>query len=130
MEIKSIIKPIIFWVLLIALLVAVGYWIISPIFGGNHFEFYLRLFIFLFMLQTFAILRLYNSIVQNTRFSIELRKTMVKFMQTIPLLDRSMKNLNSAAGNIKSSMESLKKTVSENSDVVAGLSDTIKKHHA
>lgn len=75
-----------------------------------------RLFLVMFAVNTFGALRLYNSIVQNTRFSLKLREALIKFTQTVPGLERSMKNLNSTLGNVKASTDNLKKSVDSNTE--------------
>lgn len=86
----------------------------------------LRLFLLLFILNTFGVLRLYNSIVNNTRFSIKLREAIMAFNRAVPGLERSMKNLNSSMGNLRASFESLKKVTSENSDKLDENTDKLK----
>lgn len=115
-------------------IVAVFFWVVwlfaEPcIWWTPHSEvrLYVRAFLVLFAINTFASLRLYNSIVQNTRFSIKLRESVVKLQQLFPALDRSLRNLNSMMGNVKSSTESLKKAIDTNTDKVDSLSDKMKK---
>lgn len=82
------------------------------------FKFYIRVFLVMFAINTFAILRLYNSIVQNTRFSIELRKAFLKFQQSVPTLERAMRNLNSSLGTVRSSSEQLKRSLDSNTVII------------
>lgn len=79
-------------------------------------SFYARCALVLFAVSTFAQLRLYNAIVQNTRFAIKLREALIKFSQAFPALERSLKNLNSTMGNVKASSDSLKKELEKNAD--------------
>ena len=115
------------WVLVGIVLLAVLWWfVISPIIGyvgsdyslESEMRLYVRLFILMFVLSTFGILRLYNSIVTNTRFSIKLREAMLKFVSAAPGLERAMKNLNSSLGNVKSSADTLKKSLDGNTESV------------
>lgn len=115
---------------LIAIVLGVLWLILEPIIwwtDKSEMRLYIRVFLIMFAVSTFATLRLYNSIVQNTRFSIKLREALLKFQQAIPGLERSMKNLNSSLGNVKASADSLKKEVSDNTDKVEKLIERINK---
>lgn len=116
------------WIVLIALCLGIIYFMVEPIIyktPSTEIRLYIRGFLFMFALNTFAVLRLYNSIVQNTRFSIKLREVLIKVQQLIPGLERSMKNINSTLGNVKSSAESLKKATDSNSEEVEKLTDKV-----
>lgn len=118
------------WAALIAIVLGVLWLILEPIIwwtDKSEMRLYIRVFLIMFAVSTFATLRLYNSIVQNTRFSIKLREALLKFQQAIPGLERSMKNLNSSLGNVKASADSLKKEVSDNTDKVEKLIERINK---
>lgn len=118
------------WAALIAIVLGVLWLILEPIIwwtDKSEMHLYIRVFLIMFAVSTFATLRLYNSIVQNTRFSIKLREALLKFQQAIPGLERSMKNLNSSLGNVKASADSLKKEVSDNTDKVEKLIERINK---
>ena len=102
------------WGLIVLIFCGVMFWVVSPLIwhdGTNMYDFYIRLFLFMFLVNTFAVLRLYNSIVQNTRFAIKLREALLKFQQTVPGLERSMRNLNSSIGNAKASTDGLRKSL-------------------
>lgn len=102
------------WGVIILVLCGVVFWVVSPLIwhnGTNEYDFYIRLFLFMFLVNTFAVLRLYNSIVQNTRFAIKLREALLKFQQAVPGLERSMRNLNSSIGNAKASTDGLRKSL-------------------
>lgn len=124
------------WVLVGIVLLAVLWWfVVSPIIGyvGSDYStesevrLYVRLFIFMFVVNTFGTLRLYNSVVINTRFSIKLREAIMKFVGVVPGLERSMKNLNSSMGNVKASSDALKKSVDNNTDEVDKLIEKFNK---
>lgn len=101
----------------ILVLLAVALFIVHPLLFSrsetSEFRVYMRLFLVMFALNTFAVLRLYNSIVQNTRFSIKLRESLYKIENLIPGLERMLKNLGVAMGNMKNSADSLKKSIDE-----------------
>lgn len=121
------------WTALVAAVLGVVWFLVQPfvIFSGlvSEWTFYVRLFIVLFAIQTFATLRLYNSIVQNTRFAIKLRESLLKFNQALPALERSLKNLNSSMGNIKSVVENARKDIKDNTEEVQELSNKLRKSY-
>lgn len=121
------------WTALVAAILGVAWFLIQPFvtFSGlvSEWTFYVRLFIVLFAIQTFATLRLYNSIVQNTRFAIKLREALLKFNQALPALERSLKNLNSSMGNIKSVVENARKDIKDNTEEVQELSNKLRKSY-
>ena len=73
----------------------------------------------------FALLRLYNSIVQNTRFSIKLREAFVKLTNFVPSVERNMKTLNGTLNSVRTSNDSLKKEMADNTDKITKLTDKI-----
>lgn len=118
------------WAIIIAIVLGVLWLIIEPIIWWTQYSevrLCARLFLLMFAVSTFATLRLYNSIVQNTRFSIKLREALNKFAGVVPGLERAMKNLNSSLGNVKASTDSLKKEVSDNTDKVEKLTEKINR---
>lgn len=92
----------------------------------SEIRLYIRLFLLMSAINTFAVLRLYNSIVQNTRFSIKLREAMTKFQQTIPGIERSVKSMESALNNAKTSIGNLTKGITDNTDKINTLNDKLK----
>lgn len=118
------------WTIIIVITLGVLWLIVEPIIWWTQYSevrLCVRLFLLMFAVSTFATLRLYNSIVQNTRFSIKLREALNKFAGVVPGLERAMKNLNSSLGNVKASTDSLKKEVSDNTDKVEKLIDKINR---
>ena len=118
------------WAIFIAIVLGVLWLIIEPIIWWTQYSevrLCVRLFLLMFAVSTFATLRLYNSIVQNTRFSIKLREVLNKFAGVVPGLERAMKNLNSSLGNVKASTDSLKKELSDNTDKVEKLTEKINR---
>lgn len=129
MAIKSVINYVGFFVFLAGCL-GLLWLLVEPIVWWTEYSeirLCVRLFLFMFAVSTFATLRLYNSIVQNTRFSIKLREALLKFTQVVPGLERSMKNLNSSLGNLKSSVDSTKKSVDNNAEKTDKLSEKLSK---
>lgn len=118
------------WAIFIAIVLGVLWLIIEPIIWWTQYSevrLCVRLFLLMFAVSTFATLRLYNSIVQNTRFSIKLREALNKFAGVVPGLERAMKNLNSSLGNVKASTDALKKELSDNTDKVEKLTEKINR---
>lgn len=124
------------WVLFgVALLATLWWFVLSPIIGyigsdysvESEIRLYLRLLLLIFVVMTFGILRLFNSIVNNTRFSIKLREALIKFTNTVPGLERAMKNLNSSLGNVKSSTDILKKSTDLNSEKLDKFNDKLNR---
>lgn len=117
------------WALLILIALGVIWLLLEPVIWWtekSEVRLYVRIFLVMFATSTFATLRLYNSIVQNTRFSIKLREALLKFTAAVPGLERAMKNLNSSLGNVKASTDSLKKGVDNNTEKVEKLVEKIK----
>lgn len=114
------------WAFAIILCLGVLFFLGQPlIWSYPDWVVYVRWFLVLFAINTFAQLRLYNAIVQNTRFAIKLREALIKFINVIPVLERSMKNLNSTMGNVKASSDSLKKTLDSTNDATEELTEKI-----
>ena len=118
------------WVIFVIVIMGVLWLIIEPIIWWTQYSevrLCVRLFLLMFAVSTFATLRLYNSIVQNTRFSIKLREALVKFTNAVPGLERAMKNLSSSLGSVKTSEDALKKEISNNTDRIEKLTDKINR---
>ena len=118
---------ILIWIVVALVVIGLLFFIVQPLIwdGYDEWVFYARLFIVLFAISTFAQLRLYNAIVQNTRFAIKLREALLKFIQVVPALERSMKNLNSTMGNVKSSSDAVKKALDNSADKTEELTDKL-----
>lgn len=118
------------WAIFVIVIIGVLWLIIEPIIWWTQYSevrLCVRLFLLMFAVSTFATLRLYNSIVQNTRFSIKLREALVKFTNAVPGLERAMKNLSSSLGSVKTSEDALKKEISNNTDRIEKLTDKINR---
>lgn len=118
------------WAIFIAIALGVLWLLISPIIWWTPYSevrLCVRLFLLMFAVSTFATLRLYNSIVQNTRFSIKLRESLMKFTNAVPGLERALKNLSSSLGNERSSVDSLKKELTNNTSKVEKLTEKLNR---
>lgn len=120
----NIVSIIFVW--LCAILVALWF-VIIPLYEyvctfsiESEIRLYIRLFLLSFIVSTLGVLRLYNSIVGNTRFAIKLREAIIKFQRTTPSLERSIKLLVQTLLAVKKSNEA-------NSDKLDKLSNSIKK---
>lgn len=118
---------ILIWVVAILVFGLLIFGLLQPLIFDGYAEwvFYARAFLVLFALSTFAQLRLYNAIVQNTRFAIKLREALLKFIQVVPALERSMKNLNSTMGSVKASSDAVKKSLDSSSDKTEELTEKL-----
>lgn len=119
------------WTLLILVMLGIIWLFIEPIIWWTPYSeirLCVRLFLLMFAVSTFSTLRLYNSIVQNTRFSIKLRETLNSFQQVIPSLERSIKSLNNSIGSLRNSVDSLKENVVDNTDEVKKFTDKVKSN--
>lgn len=130
--IKKWLSLVVKWVVrvLIAIFVMGVIWFfIQPLTKGltfaNEVHFYIRIFIALVMLQTFAILRLYNAIVSNTRFSIKLREAVVKLHQEFSGLERVLKSLGVIVTTNSASVTGLSKSVKESSTGITSSADLL-----
>lgn len=106
-------------VLVVVVILGVSFFIVQPLLSGTadgEIRVYMRVFIIAQIVMAFATLRLYNSIVANTRFSIKLRETITKLQQGIPTIERANKNLNSSVGNLISAISTLVKALITNAE--------------
>lgn len=117
---------IVIYALLAIIVTGILWLLISPLFSGERYDFYIRFFLLLYVLRTFGTLRLYNAIVQNTRFIIKLRDITHKFLTNIPLLDRGMRTLSSIMGSLKNSTDTTKRTIEKNIEALDELNKNFK----
>lgn len=113
------VMTILLWLVLLALLLGVVWLIVQPIViwtDKSELRLYCRLALLLLAIMTFGVLRLYNSIVQNTRFLFKVREAIQKVLVELPNLQRSLNMLGSKT-------DSLKGTMSNNTKALGGLSD-------
>lgn len=118
------------WVTLGVVATGVLWLIIEPIVWWTQYSevrLCVRIFLLMFAVNTFGTLRLYNSIVQNTRFSIKLREVFVKLTNAIPGLERALRNLNSSLGSVRTSADALKKETSDNTDKIEKLTERVNR---
>ena len=124
---KSVVA-IFVWVLLIVGVILLLLWVVYPFFSTlPEWHFYVRLALVFLFIITFGVLRLYNAIVGNTRFLIKLRETVGKMQNTIPGMEREMRNLTSTLGTLRSGTASLQKTLKDNSEKVAAMDERLKE---
>lgn len=116
------------WALLIVGVILLFFWVVYPFFSTlPEWHFYVRLAIVSLLIIEFGVLRLYNAIVGNTRFLIKLRETVGKMQNTIPGMEREMRNLTSTLGTLRSGTASLQKTLKDNSEKVAAMDERLKE---
>lgn len=117
------------WILIVIVMAAVVWLIAEPIIWWTEMSetrLYVRVFLIMFAIATFAVLRLYNSIVSNTRFLIKLQEACRSLQSQFLSMERAVKGSTTAMGGLKATMNSLDKTTKENSESVAGLSEKVK----
>lgn len=121
---------VIAWALIVLAVVCVGVFLVYPlIIGGPYGElkFYARVILLLAIVYTFAGLRLYNAIVNNTRFSIKLREAVIRLQQSFPALQRVMHQLNIEIGGMRDSLRENKKSLDSNSDETHEVTELLRK---
>lgn len=124
---KSVVT-IFVWALLILGVILLFLWVIYPLFSGlSEWYFYARLALVFMFVIAFGVLRLYNAVVGNTRFLIKLRETVGKMQNTIPGLEREMRNLTSSVGTLRSSTTFLQKTLKDGSEKMVSLDEHLKE---
>ena len=110
---------ILLWALVLAVVAGILWLFIQPVLvwtDKSEFRLYCRVALLLMAVGVFAILRLYNSIVQNTRFLVKLRTDVAKVLAEFPTLQRSINTLSQKN-------DSLRGTVSANTKAVTTLSE-------
>ena len=113
------VTTILLWILIGLIIVGVLWLIIQPIIvwtDKSEIRLYCRIGLLMLAIMTFGILRLYNSIVHNTRFLVKLREVTAKVLSELPTLQRSLNLLGSKN-------DSLKGTVSNNTKALGILSE-------
>lgn len=115
----------------IGLILLGGLWLIlEPIIWWtdmSELRLYVRVFLIMFAVATFAVLRLYNSIVSNTRFIIKLHELIRAVQTSMSSLERTTKSAANAMGSLRNATSSLEKTTKENSESVMVLSEKVKQ---
>lgn len=120
------------WGLFVAVILLVLWVIVEPLIWWtqqSEARLYVRLFLIMFAVSTFSTLRLYNSIVQNTRFSIKLREALIKFQQSISAIERSIKGSSAKLDSSRNDLETLRRTINENNKILEQLRDLIKRKY-
>ena len=69
----------------------------------------IRLFLLMFGVLVFAVLRMYNATVQNTRFNIKLLKAVEKLTSFFPKLEKGNKDVTNSQSNLRHAIEELQK---------------------
>lgn len=121
---------VIAWALIVLAVVCVGVFLVYPLISGGPYgelKFYARVILLLAIVHTFAGLRLYNAIVNNTRFSIKLREAVIRLQQSFPALQRVMHQLNIEIGGMRDSLRENKKSLDSNSDETHEVTELLKK---
>lgn len=116
------------WIVLIAIVLGALFFVAQPLIWSQDYAewvLYARIFLLLYLISTFAQLRLFNAIVKNSLFLIKLRDAVYKLTERFPMLDRAFKTLNTTLTNTKGSVDTLKKSVDTQIDSTEKLSEKI-----
>lgn len=119
------------FVLGIAVILGIGWLVIEPIIfwtDKSEWRLYCRLFLLLMAVIAFALLRLYNAVVQNTRFEIKLRDSISKITQYFPTLERALHTLSQVLSVNKNSIEALRKAEEAHREEIEKLIEQSKKN--
>ena len=122
---------ILLWLVLLALAVGIVWLFVQPIIvwtDKSEFRLYCRLALLFLAVIAFGVLRLYNSIVQNTRFMLKVREILQKVLTELPNLQRSLNMLGSKTDSLKGTMSSNTKTLSTLSDEAREILSTLKSN--
>lgn len=93
--VKSVTIKLAWGALVFVAVVTVFYTLLKPFFTGETMEGYIRIFLLLTLVNTFASLRLYNSQVANTRFLLKVREAVSKLLPQFVTLEKGIRNLDS-----------------------------------
>lgn len=115
---------------IIALVIILGvlYFVSSPLLNGNWMDFYIRLFLALQLVITFGVLRLYNAIVQNTKFLIKLREVGVTLSKVFPHLEQAVRHLTESVNRSKSTEDNLIKSLAKTSEDAQHIIEQLKRN--
>lgn len=122
---------ILLWLVLLALAVGIVWLFVQPIIvwtDKSEFRLYCRLALLFLAVIAFGVLRLYNSIVQNTRFMLKVREILQKVLTELPNLQRSLNMLGSKTDSLKGTMSNNTKTLSTLSDEAREILSTLKSN--
>lgn len=102
------------WLALFMVLVLIGFFVFAflPVFTSMEnmwLHFYARMGLALLALLVFGVLRLYNALVQNTRFLIRVKTSVEKLLQQFPRLEQVMGNLTNSNKALKTSVDTANK---------------------
>lgn len=90
--------------------------VLEPIFSwsvGGEFKLYIRLVLLLLAVMAFAQLRMYNAIVNNTRFLIKNREAIEKLLKALPSIERSIKVVSASNSKLKDAVDKLKDAIEQ-----------------
>ena len=93
----------------------------------SELRLYIRVFLIMFAVGVFAVLRLYNSIVSNSKFIIKLHEQIRSVATHFSTLERTLKTTTNTMGGMKTALSSHEKTIKENSEAVNNLSEKVKQ---
>ena len=94
----------------------------------SELRIYIRVFLLMFAVGVFGVLRLYNSVVNNTRFIIKLHEAVRSLTTHLNAMERTTKVASNQMGGMKNVLTSLDKTIKENSEATNTLTEKVKPY--
>lgn len=122
---------ILLWLVVVALVAFVLWGLIQPLVvwtDKSEMRLYIRLALLLLAVLTFGILRLYNSMVQNTRFLVKLHTEVGKVLAELPNLQRSLITLTQHGDSLKGTLNTTNKTLGTLSEEARELLTALKQN--
>lgn len=93
--------------------VVVVSWVVAPLFYAAPLHFYARFALILFAVLVFAVLRMYNAVVGNTRYNIHLIKAITELRKSLVPLGTLIQTHKTALGvngtKVKSATDSVER---------------------
>lgn len=90
--------------------------VLDPIFSwsvGGEFKLYIRIALLLLAVMAFAQLRMYNAVVNNTRFLIKNRESVEKLLKALPSIERAIKVVSTSNSKLKDAVDKLKDAIEQ-----------------
>ena len=118
------------WIVLVAIIIGAIFFIVQPIIWSEDFAewvVYARAFLLLFLISTFAQLRLCTAIVKISLCLSKLRDAVYKLTETFPMLDKGLQTRNVTLTNNNSRADALKKALDTQNEATEKLTEKIDK---
>ena len=109
------------WMLIVICVLFVVWLFIEPIVWWtpiSEVRLYVRAFLIMFAISTFSTLRLYNSIVVNSRFALKLREILTRIERLLPRINQVMESSRTSAKENTSAMTRLSASLKKLSEAM------------